>query len=345
MTTGLDELYRSLKRLDAFRDLPREALEPFATKGVSHDHVRIRGRGLVVRVPRFSQWKMPPPRMLAYETAAFARAAASGHVPALIDVIPAGDPVPTGALIVQEVPGRPPAGPEDFHAMAGALAALHTLAVPRPAARPPLLSHDRPVAATLAVIEEQASYLTGARLEPAARSALEAELDWARGLAGTPEDHGFRLALVGTDTHPGNFLIDDAGKAWFVDLEKAVYGAAPIDLAHATLAVSVGWDPDAPAAPSRELVRAFYRHYLDLVDADARAAFAPWLMPMRRLTWLRTMTWLARWRADWAETQPVVQRNPALLAHAERHIAASFGPDAIAAARSQWLGPDPLELV
>ena len=42
-----------------------------------------------------------------------------------------------------------------------------------------------------------------------------------------------------TDTHPGNFLIDETrdgeAKAVIVDLEKALYGSPGIDLAYATV--------------------------------------------------------------------------------------------------------------
>ena len=153
------------------------------------------------------------------------------------------------------------------------------------------------------------------------------------------------LCLVGTDTHPGNFLIDRAGKAWFVDLEKALYGVPPIDLAHATLAVATGWDPDCTGRPTTGQVGGFYRRYLDRIDPEHAGEMAPWLLPLRRLTWLRTMTWFARWQADWQGGDHPASRDAAMSEHIAAHIAASFEADAIAEARADWLETELLQVL
>ena len=317
-------------------DVPPSLL---TTKGISHDHWRLGDSGLVLRVPRMSQWGMTAEAQLAYEAAAFERASASGHCPALRDTIPTSDVLPRGALVVELIVGRPPQLPADLDAIVDAFVAIHSLAVPPPEARAPLQSHDAPVSATLAVIDDQAAYLADAQLPDAARAALVDELAWARAFAkqGEPD---MALCLVGTDTHPGNFLIDDDGRAWFVDLEKALYGAPPIDLAHATLAVATGWDPDCACRLSRQQIAAFYRTYLDRIGPARAQELRPWLLPLRRLTWLRTMTWFARWQAAWQTSDHPAARDAAMSAHIARHIAASFDVDAIAQARSEWLAPD-----
>jgi len=319
--------------------LAGQPLSLLTTKGISHDHWRIGDSGLVLRVPRMSQWGMTADDQLAYEAAAFARASASGYCPRLYGIVPASDEAPRGALIVTLIDGRPPRLPDDLAAIAEAFVAIHGLPLPPARQRPPLHSHATPVAATLRVIDEQAAHLPAAQLSPDARAMIDDELAWARAFAAAGEPD-FALCLVGTDTHPGNFLIDRAGKAWFVDLEKALYGAAPIDLAHASLAVATGWDPDCAARLTPADVAAFYRDYLGRVGAARAAALAPWLLPLRRLTWLRTMTWFARWQAAWQGGDHPASRDAAMRAHIARHIAASFTAEAIAAARADWQQPD-----
>lgn len=312
------------------------ALSILTTKGISHDHWRLGDSGLVLRIARMSQWGMAPDAQLIYEATAFRRAAASGHCPTLHGTIPVGETLPRGALIVELIEGRPPRLPDDLAAIADAFTAIHQLPLPASANRPPLQSHTDPVAATLRVIEEQAVFLPDALLSPGARAAIDQELAWTREFAAKGEPN-FALCLVGTDTHPGNFLIDGNGKAWFVDLEKALYGVPQIDLAHATLAVATGWDPDCASRLTTGQVAAFYRRYLTRIGPARAAELAPWILPLRRLTWLRTMTWFARWQAAWQGGDHPASRDAAMTEHIAAHITASFEASAIAEARADWL--------
>jgi hypothetical protein len=323
-------------------------LAPLRPKGTSNDHIRLgaggtHGGAYVARVPRFSHGGLDPATNLARQQAAFARAAASGHTPRLHAVLPIGAGLPAGALIVDHIDGRAPRLPADMAAIAEALAALHALPVSAAAAAAPLAFATDPVAATRAAIDAHAGCLADAGLAPAARAALDAELAWARGFdpATLPE---LPPRFVASDTHPGNFLIDGAGKAWFTDLEKAQYGAVPIDLAHASLPTSTGWDPDVAGTLADADIAAFHAAWRRRADPALAAACAPWWRPLRRLTWLRTMTFLARWRADWSRNPAAGRRDAAMDRHIAEHIAACFEPAAIAAARRQWLGPDALVL-
>ena len=58
---------------------------------------------------------------------------------------------------------------------------------------------------------------------------------------------------------------------------------------------------------------------------------------MRRLTWLRTMTWFARRRAGWSRHPGSAATNERLNVHIEAHIAQSFDPATIAKIRAEWL--------
>lgn len=310
-----------------------DALEPLPLKGVAHDHVRLAGRGLVARLPRWSQQGLDPAANLAYQAEAFRRAAPCGHTPELAAVLPpAPDGLPMGGLVVTEITGRPPRLPADMAAIARALAALHALPLPPPSARAPLLAPADPAAALLAQVERQAAAFDDAGLEPEVRRLLDAELDAARtSRPAVPVP----VALCGADTHPGNFLIDAAGKAWFTDLEKAHYSLPAIDLAHASLLTSTRWTPEVDAELSRAEVADFLAAWAAAVPADLAAATAPWLVPMRRLTWLRTMTWMARWRVDGARLSHGMPEK--LRTHLDARVVDIFRPAVIGRVRGDWL--------
>jgi hypothetical protein len=332
---------RRLEGLDLGADMTGSDLAILSAKGISHDHWRIGTSGLVLRIPRMNQWGMDAEAALAYQEAAFRRAAASGRTPAWRHTLAPDPALPRGALIVAEIRGRAPALPQDLTAIAETLAAIHELPLPDGADMPPLQVHRNPVSSTLLVIEEQAEALAKANMPSDSLAAIEDELEWARSFAGAGEPD-FAMSLVGTDTHPGNFLIEAGGTARFVDLEKALYGAAPIDLAHATLTTSTGWDPDCRGAASRNDVVAFYRHYLDRVGTERADALAPWLVPFRRLTWLRTITWFARWHADWSSHAHAAARDAKMSAHIRAHIVNCFAPENIESTRDDWLDPNAL---
>ena len=352
----LDALREGLKPIRAFSDVARDRLEPMRTKGLVHEHVRIRGASSVIRVPRLSHWGFAPERHIAYQAACFERAAASGRTPRLHGVIAPAAGVPYGALIVDEIVGRPPRLPADTTAIADTLAAIHVLPVPSPAERAPLPVHDDPVAATVAVIRAQAAFLPQADLPPESHRVIEEELAWAEKFAAESNGADHPLALVGTDTHPGNFMIDRRGRAMFVDLEKTLYGQPAIDLAHASLYTSTMWDSDCAAALAPAEVRAFYARYLAAVPRELADRLRPWLEPMRRLTWLRTTTWAVRWsvlsaRAPGKDGESAATRgwsaearDPALMAEFRARVADYFDPATIARIRAEWTGMDKLRL-
>lgn len=328
--------------------LRAEDVVPMREKGVAHAHFRLPAHGLVLRIPRLSQWALPPEENLAYQAACFRRAELSGATPRLAAVLPVSDQLPRGALLVEEIVGRPPRLPDELPSLAAALARIHALPVPPPANRPPLADHGAtgPIAGTLAAIERQVPALDQAGLPRETRDALLEELAWTRHLATESPGIDQPVSLVGTDTHPGNFIVRADGSAVLVDLEKALYGSPAIDLAHATLFTSTTWDMDVQAPLSREAISAFYRRYLELVDPGAAARLRPWLMPCRRLTWLRTMMWCARWRVaaatnpDWSESRV----DKALIAHIRGRISVFFEPATAAAVRAEWLGEAQLAL-
>jgi aminoglycoside phosphotransferase (APT) family kinase protein len=321
-------LRRALRASAEVAPLADAGIAPVGGTGVSHlhlafDDVTRDGAAVVARIPLLSQWGLPPGEALAYEAACFARAAVSGRTPRLHATLPVGD-LPFGALIVDRIEGLKPRLPGDMAAIARCLADLHRVPVPPAAERPPLQVQTDAVAATLAVIAEQASYLDRAPIAPEARDRLRAALARLDRLPAETAALPPVLTFVGTDTHPGNFFVLDSGDAVFLDLEKAMYGNPAIDLAHAGLYTSTMWDPAVATALDAAATRAFYDAYAEAAPTPLAEAVSAWAAPMRRLTWLRTTTWALRWTVLSAEPGSAWQgahMPEAVRAHMERTAA------------------------
>jgi aminoglycoside phosphotransferase (APT) family kinase protein len=329
----------ALSRLAATRNLRADDVVPMTAKGVNHDHYRLGRTGLVLRVPRATPWAGDAEAQLTSEAAAFERAEPAGVTPRLIAALSPAPTLPRGALAVEEIVGRLVQLPTDLPAIARTLAKLHSLPVPPPERRAPLPDHgvEGPVAATLAVIAQQREFLPQVDLARETRAALEEEYAEAERLAARVKSAEQPLSLVGTDTHPGNFIIRPDGRAALVDLERICYGSPAIDLAHATLYTSTTWDLEVRAALSPGDVAAFYRDYLALVEPERAAALRPWLLPARRLTWLRTMIWAVRLRA--LMTGGRLALNEHLARHIQARLDEFFDPGVVACVRTEWHRP------
>lgn len=347
-TPDIAAIVDALQATGRIENLTETDLEPVTTRGVAHTHYRLRGRAAVVRIARLSQQGLSPDDNLIYEAESFRRAQASNVTPELYETLPVSPDLPWGGLVVAEILGGLPELPRDLPKLADALVRLHGIRDPGAGKAAPLTRQADPVADTLAVIERSSHYFGEAGLDQAVREAIEEDLGWARAFAGSHPDTPHPIRFVGTDTHPGNFLIMPDGRAAFVDLEKGGYGSPAIDLAHATLYTSTMWEPDCAAALGPEDVAAFYARYLDQANADFAEELRPWLQPMRRLTWLRTLSWCARWRVEsakpagsdfgggatsqWSAEKLADERATAIRSR----IADYFDPETVARVRSEW---------
>jgi len=316
--------------------------EKLPATGTAHGHVRL-ADGRLARIACAHPGDPDAARRLALQAAAFRHLAPAGHTPRLHDVVPPCESLPGGALIVDFIAGRLPRLPQEMPAVATTLARLHALPLPDPALGLP--RQENPFLATLEVVEVAAArYLDRAVPEARARAEIAEELRAVRamGLALGRRPQPLSVALA--DTHPGNFIIDASGVARFVDLEKVHVGSAAIDLAHASLPTSTLWHPDIGVALSPEERAAFEETYFAEAGPKRAAALRPWIVPMRRLTWLRTTLFMARWRVE--TTAPRDPANPAqwsdsgleprMREHLRRRIAMAFEPDAIRAVRVEW---------
>ncbi len=317
--------------------------EALPATGTAHGHVRLKD-GRLARIAYAYEDDPTAAARLHLQAEAFRHLAPAGRTPKLHEVIEPRPGLPGGALIVDFVEGRAPHLPDELDAMADTLARLHSL--PLPASESPIPRQDNPFRATLDVVEQGAQrFLDKAVPDLGARGEIVEELELMRDLAGTLAGWRQPLSIALADTHPGNFIVDRGGLAWFVDLEKVHVGSAAIDLAHATLPTSTVWHPDVGKVLSLAEVEGFYESYLKRIGKTRAAELQPWLQPMRRLTWLRTTMFMARWKvqteaprdpsdpSQWSDAG----LSPEMREHLRSRIALSFERETIRSIRAEWL--------
>lgn len=305
-------------------------------KGLAHDHVRLEGTGLLARVPKQSQMGLSAADNLAYQQACFERAGAGGHTPRLHGVLAPSDVLPRGALLVEEIVGRPARLPEDLPALARSLACLHGLPLPAPAGRPPLRADGDPLQALSDEICTQAFWWSQAGVhENVTRCLQDGLADLSARCAQTARP---LVTLVAFDAHPGNFIVRPDGSAVLVDLEKCRYSYPGLDLAHATLYTSTTWDIEGRCELSTEAVTGFYRKWTNRVGAATGQAASGWHLPLRRAMWLWSLTWCAKWRVlsqqtargdgdgeDWSSQRS----EDGLVAHVRERVDHYLDPDVV----------------
>jgi aminoglycoside phosphotransferase (APT) family kinase protein len=281
---------------------------------------------------------------LHVQAEAFRHLAPAGRTPRLHDVIEPRPGLPGGALIVDRIEGKAPRLPDELTAMADTLARIHSL--PLPTAGSLIPRQTNPFLETLEAVELNAMrFLDRAVPDSGSRAEIAEELRLMRGMALAFARQAQPLTVALADTHPGNFIVDRLGLAWFVDLEKVHVGSPAIDLAHATLPTSTLWHPDVGKMLSRADVQAFYDTYLEKVGNKQAASLQPWLVPMRRLTWLRTMLFMARWRVQTRSPRDPADPtqwsdaglDPAMKAHIDARIENGFRREEIQAIRAEWI--------
>ncbi|MFI5002891.1 MAG: aminoglycoside phosphotransferase family protein [Reyranellales bacterium] len=310
--------------------------------GTAHGHVRL-ADGRLARVAYAYENDPTAAARLHVQAEAFRYLQPAGRTPRLHEVIEPRPGFPGGVLIVDFIEGRAPRLPEELGAMADTLARIHAL--PLPPAGSPIPRQANPFLETLDAVELNAlRFLDRAVPDSGARAEIAEELRAMRGMALAFAKRSQPLTVALADTHPGNFIVDQAGTAWFVDLEKVHVGSPAIDLAHATLPTSTLWHPAVGRVLSRAEVQVFYDDYLGRIGKRSAEALQPWLQPMRRLTWLRTTLFMARWRVQTRQPRNPADPSqwsdaglePAMKAHIDARIDQCFGRDAIRAIRAEW---------
>lgn len=347
-------LHRAITVDPEFAGLAPEHLQPLPTTGLAHDHFRLGESEWLARAPKQSQFGFAALDNLHYQAACFRRASPSGRAPQLKRLIPPQPDLPLGALIVEYIAGRSPRMPDELPLLAPALAAVHSLPLPPAERRSPLLDGADAVAAELGMIRAQATFLPEAALHPDSRAQLDREMRWAQDFAADRADRPQPCRLIATDAHPGNWRIRN-GDAVLVDWEKGQYSSPGVDLAHASLYTSTTWDMVAAGAPTPAAIADFYRRWLESAEPALATAVRPWLLPLRRLVWLRALTWCAKWRvasrqarragkqpAASAEDWSAANSDAALVAHVSNRVDHYLDPAVVREVRREWAADSPL---
>jgi hypothetical protein len=355
MAISAHTLCRALSQVHGLEGLSPGELAPLPAKGTAHGHVRVLrrldGRWPLARICYAHPGDNGAAARLATQATAFERAAPAAATPHLLAVVPPNGGIPGGILLVEYINGTGRSLPTDLPSIAAALSRLHDLPVPAPERIAPMVRIERPVSGLLAAIEANAPFFERLSLTSQSRAMLAEELAYARAFTAQHDDDPPVVTFALSDTHPGNFLMDRGGKIWFVDLEKAHYGSPAIDLAHATLPTSTLWDPGQGVVLTRAQMISFYRSY-GAMAPERMNRLKPVLTPLRRMTWLRTMTFKARWKVQTAlpydGRDPTQWSDSGLMPEMRQHIAnvieQAFLPAVIAQTRHEWAGPDPLDL-
>jgi len=334
-------------------DCADPALAPMRTTGLAHDHVRIRGTGKLLRIPKQSQLGLGAAANLHYQATCFRRAAPSAHTPRLHAVLEPGVDLPMGALLVDEIVGPVIRLPDELPLLIKALATIHALPLPSDQDRSPLKNPADPLADTISEVLNQATHLDAADLHPDALRQIRDELATAGSLLNKPQRPP--TTLISFDTHPGNFIVQNHGQAFLVDLEKARYGYPGFDLAHATLYTSTTWDVATYAVLTTDQLAEAYRGWLESVPASLANASQDWLLPLRRIMWLWSVTWCAKWRVHSVRSENIDKHRLAstedwsaelshheLIQHVAERVADYLNPDTITRVRNEWLGDNAL---
>jgi len=296
MTPLEKQLPKLRDAIACYADVSLDALHVLPTTGLAHDHIVVEGTDWLLRVPRQSQMQLDAAHNLNYQATCFERMSASGHTPAChAQIEPCAD-IPMGALLVDYIKGHPLQPPKDMHLVAQTLAAIHALPLIPTDQRAPLIDQKDPMSATLEEVLGQAQFIPKANLSSETVKLINREIKAAKdSIANLPVSP---VTLVSFDAHPGNFIVNKDNRAYLVDLEKGRYSGAGFDLAHASLYTSTTWDVASYSELSPDEIKAFYAAWMQAMPQSLAEKWQPFLMPMRRLMWLWSITWCAKWSVE-----------------------------------------------
>jgi hypothetical protein len=315
---NLDLIANAVRALPDFRTLGAQDLRIMTGKGLTHDHIAISHTGWLLRVPRRNQLDMTPDDYLDYQQKCYAAASQSGHAPACLTTIHPQTGLTQGALVIQTIEGRKPLLPQDWPAMAKALAALHSLPPERYAQA--VQASERPFASQDFLLNTlfRPSYEQSV-LPPESRALMDAELQSINDFLHRQKQGQKGMALLGGDSHPANFMIDKAGKAWLVDLEFMLADMPHIDLADAGLPLTANLEPDIRPCHDAVARTSFYKAWVNQVPSAMAQDFEPAMDMAERMVRMRSLLWLCDWT-----TKPA-QDRVSIPAETARHWDAMAG--------------------
>lgn len=268
-----------------------EDLQPLPSLGLSHDHIRIGNSGWLLRIPRGNQLGMDAADYLQLQATCFDIAAQSGHAPSIKGIIQPNDALTHGALIVEEIKGRKAIYPKDAAAIAKAFAELHKI---RPT-ESKLQTADKPFASQHFLLTQVfGNALNHAKISDTSRILLKNEHAEVTAKLDQLAINQYPLTLIGGDSHPANFIITSAQKAYLVDVEFATFDTPYIDLADASLAITQRLEPDTVIWTDKAR-QDFFDTWQNHTDPDLVQGLQSGRHIAEQAVRLRTLLWLADW--------------------------------------------------
>ncbi len=278
-----------------FKALKTDDLMLLQGGGLSHDHIFLGDTDWLLRVPRANQLGMSSEEYLLLQKECYERVSVSGHAPSIKQLIPPSGSLKNGALVIQKIEGHRPRLPEDWGAMAKALASIHKEALP--AITDPLEKAAAPFGSQkFLIFDVFKSSLDKVSLHEDSMNLINEELQaLAAFFNNVAKNTNIPLALIGGDSHPGNFMIDKHGKAWLLDIEFATYDTPLIDLADAALPITACLDPDITPCRDKKGRTAFYDAWSKAVGGNSKEMLSKYMPWAERIVQMRTLLWLVDW--------------------------------------------------
>ena len=335
----LASLVNELNKLSGLEKISKVDLIPIRSTGLAHEHIRINGFKLLARVPKQSQLGLGALENLSYQEACFKRTSPSNHTPKLYKTLAPTIDMPMGALIVEEIIGESLCLPQDALPMCQALASIHSIPLPSDIEKQPLKNPLNALTDTFKEILDQSAYINNAQLAYDSEHQIREELVKTGQLL--TKDKKPATSLIAFDSHPGNFLRTRKNKAILVDLEKARYGVPAFDLAHATLYTSTTWDIDTFSILNHSHIAKFYEFWLENVPKNLSESVRDWLVDLRRMMWLWSITWCVKWQVQIKEKKSkdnpkIDSTNHYLINHVADRVGHYLKPEVIEKVRKDW---------
>ena len=288
---------KALKQTPVFAAVTPSDLKILNSKGLTHKHILIGDTGWLLRIPQGNQLGLDSAAYLQQQKACYQTAQASGHTPGFLDILPPSPALSEGALVIQAIKGRKPQLPQDWKAIAGSLAALHAIDINQ---NNGLEVATYPFAGQSFLLNTIFSdAYARAQLNPATRALIDAELEDINDLIEQlKDDKSLTLSLIGGDSHPANFMIDDNGKAWLVDLEYLAYDMAHIDLADAGLTITTRLEPDMTPCQEKTARQKFHDDWKKAAAPHLTDKADSLISLAERTVRARTLLWLTYWQTD-----------------------------------------------
>jgi thiamine kinase-like enzyme len=289
-------IFNELSKLPGYENVSPESISFMQGGGLSHDHISIENKDIILRAPRYNQLDMEAGDYLGLQEACFTRTASSRHTPAIYGKLPPSEALPNGALIIQKIEGRKVSCAKDGAAIAEALASINKIRPGKDTA--PLLRASKPFESQKILLNKIFGEAhEKAEIPELSKQLIRDELQEINTYLEKISNDPLPVRLIGGDSHPGNFIIDKDGKGWLVDIEFAQYDVPFIDMADATLKITSELDPELNFTFTSEQKTALYKSWLDKSGycKNRSEELRHW---SERMVTMRTILWLANWKAE-----------------------------------------------